>query len=269
VQTEENEQQYLRAMLQRLESVKPHELLVTSDSKAWEVLPGSMLARDDAKTNPYNVSHLAWQALGVGVDHLHCLRSTLIGDQQGDHLTVTLHIYAQATLLRGAFENSARAVWLLGSTNRLVRVQRRLSLQADSNNHSDRMHQLMSAVPARTPEVRKKQIIDLAIAAGTSPGDVRNRLKFVGFKNLVRCAGDESGIGADQAEAVWSACSAVAHGDVHSLSFLEREMVKQQENAVIHRLTGDPKILLWATTLSVQMIEHGFKLYEKGRMPPF
>lgn len=54
-------------MLQRLESMKPFEALTTSNSKAWEVAPDSSLARDDAKINPYHLSHLAWQALGVGV----------------------------------------------------------------------------------------------------------------------------------------------------------------------------------------------------------
>ncbi|WP_406175270.1 hypothetical protein [Streptomyces sp. NBC_00996] len=211
-----DEQQYRRAILTQLENIKPHEALTSTPSSAWDVQSGSPLAGDDAKTNPYQVSHLAWQALTVACDHVNCLRRSLIGDQQGDHITVTMHIYAQATLLRGAFENSARAVWLLAPRKRLTRITRRLALQRDSNKHSDRMHQLLGTTPSRTTTEREKQIRDLAVSAGICPSDVKKELTF-GYKTMVQTAGDHLvGMGADQAEAVWSACSALAHGDVHS-----------------------------------------------------
>ncbi|MDX3209114.1 hypothetical protein [Streptomyces scabiei] len=262
------EDQALKAMLSLLESMKSFEVMTTTDSKAWEVSPGSSLAIDDAKINPYHLSHLAWQALGVGVDHLQCLRSTLIGDQHdvSNHtsVTVVLHIYAQATLLRAAFENACRAVWLLAPTNRLVRLQRRLSLQNDSNRHSDRMHQLVGATPPRTSEARKKEITDLAVAAGTAPSDAKKALTFVGFQKVVQDAGPRLGVEADQAEAIWSMCSALAHGDVHNLSFLDRQVVGTQGNVNLAKLTSNTDVLLRATELSVRMLRHGFALYEKA-----
>ncbi|MEU3536799.1 hypothetical protein AB0E70_35280 [Streptomyces murinus] len=263
-----DEQQYLRVILTRLESVKPYEALTTSPSSAWDVQPGSALGGDDAKTKPYQVSHLAWQALTVASDHLHCLRLSLIGDQQGDEITVTMHPYAQATLLRAAFENGARAVWLLAPGKRLTRIQRRLALQADNNTHSDRMHHLLGQTPSRTTADRTKQIRDLAIGAGISASDVKKELVF-GYKKMVRTAGDHlAGVGADQAEAVWSACSALAHGDIHSMGFLEREVLGMAGNVALTRLSTDSKILLWITTVTVQMIEYGFQLYKQRTTPP-
>ncbi|MFI2632126.1 hypothetical protein ACH5A2_17225 [Streptomyces collinus] len=261
--TSADEQQQLRAILTRLESVKRYEALTTSSSSAWDVQPGSALAGDDAKTNPYQVSHLAWQALTVASDHLHCLRLSLVGDQQGDEITVTMHPYAQATLVRAAFENAARAVWLLAPGKRLTRIQRRLALQVDNNTHSDRMHDLLGTAPNRTATERTRQIRDLAVRAGIPVSDVKKELTF-GYKKMVRTAGDHlAGVGADQAEAVWSACSALAHGDIHSMSFLERDVLGRVGNVALARLSTDSKILLWITTITVQMIEYGFQLYKE------
>lgn len=64
VTTSADEQQQLRAILTRLERVKRYE------------------------------------ALTVASDHLHCLRLSLVGDQQGDEIAVTMRPYAQATLVR-------------------------------------------------------------------------------------------------------------------------------------------------------------------------
>ncbi|MEN8652258.1 hypothetical protein ABCR94_17040 [Streptomyces sp. 21So2-11] len=134
-----DEDLYLRKILTLLDRAKPYETITQSHSLGWQVLPGSSLAGDDAKTDPYQLSHSAWNALSVAVDHRHCYRSTLVGDQQGTEISITLHTHAQYSLLRGAFENSARAVWMLGPSQRLERVQRRLSLQAGEHRHSDRM----------------------------------------------------------------------------------------------------------------------------------
>lgn len=130
------------------------------------------------------------------------------------------------------------------------------------------MHLLFGVTPPRTPEVRKQEITRLAIAAGTAPSDVKKVLKFVGFKNVVRDAGDTLGSGADQAEAIWSACSALAHGDIHNLMFLDREIVGTQGNVHLAKLTSNTNVLLRATDLSVSMLRHGFALFEKAAAKP-
>lgn len=96
-----DEDQYLRRTLALLNGARPYEDLIRSTSQEWEVQPGSSLAGDDAKTNPYQASHNAWSALSVAVDHLHCFRSTLVGEQKGNELPITLHTHGQYSLLRG------------------------------------------------------------------------------------------------------------------------------------------------------------------------
>ncbi|MEV0979958.1 hypothetical protein [Streptomyces sp. NPDC049915] len=130
------------------------------------------------------------------------------------------------------------------------------------------MHQLLGVTPPRASDVRKKEVENLAKAAGTAPSDVKKALKFVGFKNVVRDAGESLGVGAERAEAIWSTCSAIAHGDVHNLSFLAREIVGTQGNVNLAKLTGDTNVLLWATDLSVRMLRHGFALYEQAAAKP-
>ncbi|MGI5133875.1 hypothetical protein [Streptomyces sp. CA-106110] len=251
-----------------LEKTKPYEALTAAPSSAWDVQPRSPLAGDDAKTNPYQVSHLAQQAITVAADHLHCLRRSLIGDQQGDEITVTLHTYAQATLLRAAFENGARAVWLLAPGKRLTRIKRRLALQADNDKHMGRMHDLLGLTPNRPKNERDKQIRDLAIAAGILASDVKRELVF-NYKTMVKTAGEHlAGMGADQAEAAWSACSALAHGDIHSMGFLEREIVGQVGNIALTRFSTDYRTMVWVTTLTASMVEHAVQLYKERATAP-
>jgi hypothetical protein len=93
-------------------------------------------------------------------------------------------------------------------------------------------------------------------------------LRFDGFKKVARDAGERLGAGADQAEAIWSICSALAHGDIHNLSFLDRKVVATQGNTILTKLTSNTEVLLRATELSVKMLRHGFSLYEKSAAKP-
>jgi hypothetical protein len=125
-----DEHRDLRKLLELLERAKRWEELTGNPSDTWQAPAGSALAGDDAKTDPYQLSHAAWHALTVAVDHLHCLRNSLAGERENDRLSVRIHTHAQSSLVRGAIENGARAVWLLGPATRLIRVKRRLSLEA-------------------------------------------------------------------------------------------------------------------------------------------
>ncbi|MGW2688745.1 hypothetical protein ACWC6I_36980 [Streptomyces sp. NPDC001414] len=260
--TEEN--QYLRRILALLESARPHENLTQSDSKRWQVQPGSALAGDDAKTDPYQVSHNAWIALTVAVDHLHCFRSTFMDDPRDNSVSITLHTHGQYSLLRGAFENSARAVWMLGPAQRLVRIQRRLCMQASENKNSDRMNALLQQQPKRPLDVRMQQLTDLVVKAGTEPDDAKKALKPATYSEIVREAGALTTMQATEAEVVWSSCSSLAHGDVYgTLSVLERDIVGTQGRVNLAQITSSPKVLFWATDRTVTMMQRGFDLFKE------
>lgn len=262
--TATEEDQYLRRILALLDSARPYESLTQSNSKQWNVQPGSALAGDDAKTDPYQLSHNAWNALSVAVDHLHCFRSTFAGDPQDNSVSITLHTHGQYSLLRGAFENSARAVWMLGPAQRLVRVQRRLCMQAGEHKNSDRMRALIQQQPKRPLDVRMQQLTDLVVRAGTDPDEAKKALKPAPYSEIVREAGALTPMGAGEAEVVWSSCSSLAHGDIYgTLSILERTVVDTRARVNLTQITSSPKVLFWATDRTVAMMRRGFDLFEE------
>ncbi|GGY10460.1 hypothetical protein [Streptomyces anandii] len=262
--TTTEEDQYLRRILALLDSARPYESLTQSDSRQWQVQPGSALAGDDAKTDPYQVSHNAWNALGVAVDHLHCFSSTFADDPRDNSVSITLHTHGQYSLLRGAFENSARAVWMLRPNQRLVRVQRRLCMQAGENKNSDRMNALLQQQPRRPLDVRMQQLTDLVIKAGTDSADAKRVLKPATYSEIVREAGALTPMGSAEAEVVWSSCSSLAHGDIYStLSILERNIVGTQGRVNLAQITSSPKVLFWATDRTVAMMQRGFELFKE------
>ncbi|MFI5684686.1 hypothetical protein [Streptomyces sp. NPDC051636] len=49
------------------------------------------------------------------------------------------------------------------------------------------------------------------------------------------------------------------------MSLLERDVLGRVGNVALARLSTDSKILLWITTITVQMIEYGFQPYKERR----
>jgi hypothetical protein len=267
VTIEAAEEQYLRQTLKHLDSARRYEDLVQEDSGEWSVSPDGASGGDDAKTHPYQVSHNIWQALTVAVDHLHCFRRSLAEEVNEGEIALTLHTHSQYSLLRGAMENSARAVWMLGPASRLVRIERRLALQAKDHKDSDRMNALLQRTPNRTLAERMDQLVQLMQNAdpSLSAAEALKRLRSGAQPtDIVRAAGDVAGMGADQAQLVWSTCSSLAHGDVHgTLSILEREVVRTEAGTALTRLSSDPKILYWASDRTIGMLHLGFRLFKE------
>jgi hypothetical protein len=265
-----DEQQELRKLLELLERAKPWEELTGSPSEAWQAQPGSALAGDDAKTNPYQLSHATWHALTVAVDHLHCLRNSLLGELKDDHLWVNIHTHAQSSLVRGAIENSARAVWLLGPAARLVRVRRRLSLELMDVRHSYRLRELAGAPARRTQDERAEQLRELAVAAGVPDSDVKKALRSPRYSDIVREAGELTVLGADLADIIWTGCSSMAHGDLSgTLAMLDKEILARDKGVAYALVTGSISGLYWSTAGAVLMTDQGFNLYRRRATGPY
>ncbi|MFI9116965.1 hypothetical protein [Streptomyces venezuelae] len=261
----DKEDQYLRQLLTLLESTRRLETYTQDDNGQWQVQPRSALAGDDAKSHPHEISHSAWHALTVPVDHLQCLRSSILAEQNARHANALIHTHAQASLVRGAFENSARTVWLLGPANRLQRLTRGLSLQAKEIAQAHRVRELAKSPGVKTKVERLQVITDLLVAAGASPEEARKALKArPAYKQIVREAGQQHGMGDDLAELIWSACSSLAHGDIAgTLAFLDREIIESDGTIALARITGSISLLFHATFFAVQMVEHGVTLYQQ------
>ncbi|MFD3472824.1 hypothetical protein ACFWWM_42190 [Streptomyces sp. NPDC058682] len=153
-----DEQQHLHALVELLEHGRQFEDLTTADPSAgpWKPAAGSDLEDEDVAVAPYHLSHAAWLALTVAGDHLRALRTSVLTEESTDRVTATLHTHAQVSLARGVIENAARAVWLLASDDRLIRIQRRLALQKKDIGSSTKLHDLLGGETPRTKEAREE-----------------------------------------------------------------------------------------------------------------
>jgi hypothetical protein len=227
------------------------------------------LAGDDAKTDPYQISHSAWHALTVAVDHMQCLRSSLVSELTDRSASISIHTHAQSSLIRGAFENGARAVWMLGPPTRLARVTRRLSLQAKEVRRSARMRELVGQPGPRTVEQREQQLIDLVTKAGVGPAEAKKALRSPQYSEIVKAAGELTTLGADIAEVVWSGCSSLAHGDISgTIGLLDKEIVESVGDVNHVRITGSVGGLYWCTVASFVVINSGFDLFSARSTAP-
>ncbi|MBF8184806.1 hypothetical protein ITP53_03420 [Nonomuraea sp. K274] len=262
-----DEQRDLRRLLDHLERLEPWQKLTGEDSGRWQIDPRSPLAGDDAKTHPFEVSHSAWHALTVAMDHIGCLRSSLVGQLDGDRLEVRIHTHAQSSLLRGAVENGARAVWVLGPKDRLTRVTRRLALQFKETKDAERMRELLNNPASKTLQERQQRLVDLLASAGHPAEEAAKTLKTVAatYTAIVREAGELTPrLGGDVAQAVWSGCSALAHGDTFgTMSMLDKEIVARNDDIALVRVTGSISSLFWCTVAATLVIERGFQLFQE------
>ncbi|MFF9147201.1 hypothetical protein ACF1BN_20315 [Streptomyces sp. NPDC014861] len=259
----DKEDEYLRQLLSLLDSTRRLDAHTQQNRGQWEVKLRSSLAGDDAKSAPYQVSHGAWHALTVAVDHLQCLRSSLFTN----NASALIHTHAQASLVRGVFENAARAVWLLEPANRLERITRRLGLQAKELESGNRVRELVGVPGARTREEHLQVLEALLVAAGAVPTDARKAVRGSNrpsYKRIVRAAGRDLGMGEDVAELIWSACSSLAHGDAHgTLAFLDRQIIASDGSVALAQVTGSISLIFYATHFGVRMIDRGLQLYEE------
>ena len=282
--TDLEEEQDLRQLLSILEKIDPWVEAVTTDrpDAVWKVEPRSPLSTDDARTHPYQVSHRAWMAITPAVDFLACLRNSLLGARDEQRLIVRLHSYAQAGLIRGALENACCAVWLLGPP-RMERVTNRLALQWKELKPSDRLRDLVQSPAPRTIEQRQQQLADLLIAAHTAVAPAaqapaiaddaaaRRALKGLQYVDIVRRAGELSGVGADVAEATWGMCSALAHGDTSAtLGLLDTTVIRQSAPGVsLAHTSPHVKLLTFATLNAVRMTAEAFRFLQERRKAPY
>ncbi|MFE4574612.1 hypothetical protein [Streptomyces chartreusis] len=261
----DEEDQYLRQLLTVLDNARRFDAYTHENKGQWQVQPRSSLAGDDAKSHPHQVSHSAWHALTVAVDHLQCLRSSVLAEQSATHASTVIHTHAQASLVRGVFENSARAVWLLGPANRLERLTRRLSLEANEVRHANRVRELAKSPSGKTVEDRLQVLEDLLIAAGATSQAAQKAVKArPSYESIVQEAGRELGMGKDLAELVWRACSSLAHGDsTGTLAFLDREILESDGTVALAQITGSISLLFHVTHFAVRMVDRGLRLYEQ------
>lgn len=264
----EREQRDLRLLRTSLRSVDGW--LTYANRPGWAaVVPGSALAGDDRKIDPFHVSHAVASAIQVAVDHAHALRRLVEGCQTCDPDQMTFGLNSNYSLLRGALENAARAVWLLAPDLRPERLLRRLRLQADNVVNSDNAAQAMGTSMTKPRESRLDRVREIAVRAGLE-GDFA--VKRPSNLEIIHAAGEF--VGGDDAaphtEALWRACSGAAHGDTWAgLSLHDKDTVSREGNVATLGLTASTGLLTTITTETFVVIGAAHRLFDRRKRPHY
>lgn len=226
-------------------------------SASWEVQAGSALDADDRAANPYQVSHAARQALIAAVDHQHAVVA-LIRDAQ------TLHTWSPYTLLRGAIETAATAMWLLAPDNGQERLQRRLRLMAKDAAEGDEAAREAGLTPRRPMSERRRQLQDIARHNGLHPTQSVKKPTSTG---IVREAEAASGSRVHVLTA-WRVGSGFAHGRVWSmLSMLDKAAMLPGEAGDVYelRVTNSLDRVLWCAWAAEDVTRAAIGRYDRLR----
>ncbi|WP_329317098.1 hypothetical protein OG723_43940 (plasmid) [Streptomyces sp. NBC_01278] len=165
--------------------------------------PSSSLATDDAPLGMYSASTLIRNSYSAGVAHADALRRLVHAGEVDPQ--------SPWTLMRGALENFATAVWILGGNDRTERRRRTLALwREDMRNRAqheeDTGHQ--PGPGGKTGRERRQDIADLALSLGI-PTAVLSKPEA---GKVIEEAAEDAGLKAREVTAAWRAASGFAHG---------------------------------------------------------
>jgi hypothetical protein len=202
----------------------------------------------------------------VAVDHLHGLRLMVMGPPDHETASLYLRTHAPFTLLRATMENAATAIWLLSPEDSSERALRVFRLGAAEVRNSGAGRALTGTVGPRTKNQRLDRIHERAGAARLDPATALTRADYL---EIMRYAGGRVGIPGDAAEALWRACSALAHGDLWPVvSVLSTTDARVSAGVATKALTTNTTISVKTAAMSVTMIDAAFRLYGEQRGRP-
>lgn len=263
-----DEDRQLHALREALEVVPEWVSLTGSPTGMHEPLPGSALAYDDRRANPYQVSHAAWVAMLAAVSHLACLRDSLFHWTDSEHVEAMIHTHGQASLVRGALENASRAVWILEPDSAYERLLRRLRQEWAESEAQASVRQLIGE-PVKSKNDRLKKLTDLLPPTTTDEEQVKAKQKAIKAKpdytTIVKLAGEHVRLGSTRQLVVWKACSALAHGDLRgTLGYTSVDVVGEQSPGIaLAQVTGNVTLLTTGSLMAVETMRVALKLYGK------
>lgn len=239
--------------------IKSDKWLERTSQRPSTPAPGSMLAGDDLKTSPYQLSRAAAWSLTNGVDHFHALRCLLLDGK-------TIHISAPFTLLRASIENTSTAVYLLAPAQQQERVFRRLNLQWAELLDAQSARSLVgaSAIPM---EERKKELRGLARDTGMSESKIQSVVgRPASTGSIVSFAGKQCfGPSGDAGRLAWMVNSGFAHGRTWAqVAINEKVAPRAGEDLTMARMTPSIKMISQFAQMTVCIIEKGWQLLDRG-----
>lgn len=262
-----DEDRQLRTLGNALEVV-PDWVRLTGRPTGQQPVPGSDLAADDRRTNPYHVSHAAWTAMLAAVSHLACLRDSLFYWSGPDQVEARIHTHGQFSLVRGALENASRAVWMLEPDNRDERLLRRLRLEWAESSALDKVRELIGT-SGQSKDDRLKKLIALLRPTAVDPDEIKSLQNSIKSKadyvTIVEAAGAHLASGSSRQLVIWRACSALAHGDFRgTLAYTAKEVQPgQTPGLALAQVTGSVPLLTQGSLVAIQTMKVALRLYGK------
>lgn len=166
---------------------------------------GSSLAADDAPLQGWNASTLVRSSVTAGLAHVEALNRMITK-------TGVVDAFSPWTLLRGALENFATAVWLLTGADRNQRRSKALALWAqDLHNraqHEDDTDHVITGAEEKSGMDRREEILQ----RGERLGIPRTSLPRTSAGAIIFAAAEAAGLDARAVRAYWRAGSGFAHG---------------------------------------------------------
>ncbi|TMR97556.1 hypothetical protein [Nonomuraea basaltis] len=165
----------------------------------------SQLSLDDQGMDGRNVSTVVIHAIGAAIDHILTLHL----------LTTKAGVVTNAapwTLLRGAMEPAALAVWVLNGGSRDIRRERALRVWRQDMDDRGKWEEdtgYLITPPAKSGKIRAAEIVSHANSMGLRGDQVATKLYYSG---LIERAAEIIGLDTKSIRAHWRASSGFAHG---------------------------------------------------------
>lgn len=132
-----------QAALLKIDSYATKLVKRSESENGFALASNSELGLDDVRCRLYHVSHVVRTSLSAAVDHLHAMCVQVLR-------TGVLHLYAPASLARGALECASTAIWLVRPDASDERITRALKWNVADVRDGDRAFR-DAGLPVPTP----------------------------------------------------------------------------------------------------------------------
>lgn len=221
--------------------------------EAWIPASGSLMASDDALTKPHQVSHNIANAVASAIDHLHALDSIMIGAGAS-------HTLAPFSLIRGAIECAAQAVWISSPQEQSARIVRSLSLSLKVAKDRETAHVEMASrhpqLDTELPNFESDKAELQAILEGTG---IPGKLTLPTSTEILRQVRDL--VPRASALSVWQLCSGFAHGRRWAADAVLKpsQSTSLPDDVIAKENRPTMKVLVWTLTPAMDLIRYSLQ----------
>lgn len=195
-----------------------------ANMQSYDAASGSLLHTADSMSEPHQASHVVGYLLLTAVDHLHALKMVMVdaGSQ---------HTFAPYTLIRGAIENAATALWVLQENSpRSVAVR---ALTLEYRGLVDQRRAARAVDPNAEMDKHLFDIFNASLARhGFDPAEVKSAPQHLALLESI-----SKHFHIQNAALTWQFCSAAAHGRQWAWRYLTR-FEPQNDDGVSKVLSG-------------------------------